>query len=308
MNTLTIGANIKKLRGERNITQQQLADAVGVTFQAVSKWENGATVPDVGTLPEIADFFDVTIDDLFKPNMTAYKNKAGRLMSVYESDTNNSEAFEKADNEFKKLFAGNSFDADDVSNYAYLNDCRSHYYIRTAEHYYLDANERGSKIKDDAYYSNQRQYIGFLSHLGRSHESVERHLAILENEPDNPMNYASLIAAYKSAGDMENAYLTAKKGLHVFPDNATILVYAGDTCKILGKFDEAVEYWDRAFDINPEMIDTRFSTVFYLMEQGQNKEAENVWEQIIKWNEQRGFEIENKWVKRELNKLRNISQ
>lgn len=308
MNTLTIGVNIKKLRGERDITQQQLADAVGVSFQAVSKWENGTTVPDVSILPDIAAFFDLTIDDLFKPNLTAYKNKAGRLMSLYESDINNSEVFEKADAEFKKLFASNSFDTEDVSNYAYLNDCRSHYYIRIAEHYYLDADERGLKIKDEAYYSNQRQYIGFLSHLGRSYESVERYLAILESEPDNPMNYASLIAAYKSAGDMESAYLTAKKGLHIFPDNATILVYAGDTCKFLEKFDEAVTYWDKAFDINPEMIDTRFSMVFYLMEQGKNEEAENVWEQIIKWNEQRGFEIENKWVKRELNKLRHISQ
>jgi transcriptional regulator with XRE-family HTH domain len=65
------------------VTQQQLADAVGVTFQAVSKWENGTTVPDVGLLPEIADFFEVTIDGLFKPDMTVYRNKAARLLTVY---------------------------------------------------------------------------------------------------------------------------------------------------------------------------------------------------------------------------------
>lgn len=94
MNNLNIGKNIKKLRGERNITQQQLADAIGVSFQAVSKWECGTTLPDIAMLPAIANFFDVTIDELFKPNMMAYRNKAERLMSIYERDIENSDAFE----------------------------------------------------------------------------------------------------------------------------------------------------------------------------------------------------------------------
>jgi len=50
MNALYIGKNIKKLRDERNITQQQLADAIGVSFQAVSKWECGITLPDITIL------------------------------------------------------------------------------------------------------------------------------------------------------------------------------------------------------------------------------------------------------------------
>ncbi len=94
MNSLNIGKNIKKLRDERNITQQQLADAIGVSFQAVSKWECGTTLPDIAMLPAIASFFDVTIDELFKPDMMAYRNKAERLMSIYERDIENSDAFE----------------------------------------------------------------------------------------------------------------------------------------------------------------------------------------------------------------------
>lgn len=59
-----IGKQIQALRKQKGITQMELANAVGVTTQAVSKWENGGT-PDALILPNIADCFDVTIDCLF---------------------------------------------------------------------------------------------------------------------------------------------------------------------------------------------------------------------------------------------------
>ena len=306
MDALSIGKNIKKLRDERNITQQQLADALGVTYQAVSKWESGITLPDILILPSIANFFDITIDELFKPNMTAYRNKAERLLSIYESDIDNSDAFEYADKEYKKLIAENNFTAYDMGNYAYLNDCRARYYIKIAEKYYLQAIEEGKKTKDEEYYRNQRQYILFLSRLGRIRESIKRHSALLEQESDNPMNYSSLVCAYKCAGDFNNAIRIAEKGLELFPNDAILLNYAGDTYKKLGKFDEAIECWDKAFKINPEMIDTRYSMADYLIEQGEIDKAKIVLKQIIEWNAQRGYEIENKWVIAKLNKLEDV--
>ena len=62
---MNIGQNIKALRKERGLTQEQLAEAMGLTVGAVSKWESGQTVPDVSLLPELADFFDVSLDLLF---------------------------------------------------------------------------------------------------------------------------------------------------------------------------------------------------------------------------------------------------
>lgn len=64
-----LGDNIKKLRRERGVTQSELADAVGVSVQAVSKWECGGT-PDVALLPAIADYFEVSIDILFGRDAT----------------------------------------------------------------------------------------------------------------------------------------------------------------------------------------------------------------------------------------------
>lgn len=67
----TIGKQIATLRKERGIKQEQLASFVGVSTQAVSKWENGG-VPDTELLPKIADFFSVSIDSLFGRNITEY--------------------------------------------------------------------------------------------------------------------------------------------------------------------------------------------------------------------------------------------
>lgn len=61
----TIGKKIASLRKERNITQEELASAIGVSAQSVSKWENAVTMPDIMLLPVIADTFDVSIDELY---------------------------------------------------------------------------------------------------------------------------------------------------------------------------------------------------------------------------------------------------
>lgn len=304
MNALTIGSNIKKLRSERNVTQQQLADALSLSFQAVSKWETGTSAPDVATLPEIAGYFNTTIDELFKSDMTVYKNKAERLMTAYECGTDDSEAFERADAEYKRLFASDRFDTDDLSGYAYLNDCRARYYIRVAERYYRDAIARGAQTKDAAYYKNQRQYILFLSRLGRSAESIAQYAEILGREPDCPSNYASLAAAHQCAGDYESALRIAEKGLALFPEDAMLLLFAGDACKGLGLFDRAAACWEKSFELDPEMVDTRYSLAESLTQRGRTEEAMAAWEQIVAWNEKRGFDLENKRPKAELRKLR----
>ena len=65
-----IGTNIARLRREHNMKQDELAEMLDVTPQAVSKWENGASMPDIALLPKLANIFGVTIDDLFGADRT----------------------------------------------------------------------------------------------------------------------------------------------------------------------------------------------------------------------------------------------
>ena len=62
---MKIGENIKELRKAHNITQEQLAENLGISFQAVSKWENNIAFPDITLIPVLAIFFRVTTDYLF---------------------------------------------------------------------------------------------------------------------------------------------------------------------------------------------------------------------------------------------------
>ncbi len=65
---IKIGETIKNLRKERGRTQEQLASALGITFQAVSRWEAGLAYPDMELVPSIANYFGVSIDGLFGYN------------------------------------------------------------------------------------------------------------------------------------------------------------------------------------------------------------------------------------------------
>lgn len=66
---IRLGAKIKSLRKRKNISQEVFANYLGVSFQAVSKWENGNTMPDVAMIPAIASFFGVSTDELFDFNL-----------------------------------------------------------------------------------------------------------------------------------------------------------------------------------------------------------------------------------------------
>jgi len=66
---IKLGEKIKFLRKQKNLSQEVFANYLGVSFQAVSKWENGNTMPDVTMIPAIASFFGVSTDELFDFNL-----------------------------------------------------------------------------------------------------------------------------------------------------------------------------------------------------------------------------------------------
>ena len=79
---MIIGNNIKRIRQNKGVTQEQLGDIIGVTGQAISKWENGSALPDIQVLPKLADYFGISIDELmgYKLNALTYKEQFVKFM------------------------------------------------------------------------------------------------------------------------------------------------------------------------------------------------------------------------------------
>lgn len=81
---LLIGENIKRLRRERDMTQEELAERLGVSFQSVSRWENSTCYPDMELIPAIASFFGVTADELMGLNSQREADKIKNILDEYQ--------------------------------------------------------------------------------------------------------------------------------------------------------------------------------------------------------------------------------
>ena len=64
MDQIKIGAFLKELRNDNNLTQEQLAEKFGVSQRSVSRWENGNTMPDISVLIELADYYEVDLREI----------------------------------------------------------------------------------------------------------------------------------------------------------------------------------------------------------------------------------------------------
>ena len=75
MNQEIIGKFIAKCRKEKNMTQQELADKLGVTDRAVSHWENGRRLPDISLLREMSKDFNISLEDILDGEIKNKSNK-----------------------------------------------------------------------------------------------------------------------------------------------------------------------------------------------------------------------------------------
>ena len=64
MDQIKIGAFLKELRNDNNLTQEQLTEKFGVSQRSVSRWENGNTMPDISVLIELADYYEVDLREI----------------------------------------------------------------------------------------------------------------------------------------------------------------------------------------------------------------------------------------------------
>lgn len=77
---INLGTKIRELRKKKELTQEELAAKLNISSQAVSKWENGTCYPDMGQIPVLANFFGVSLDELFSYDVTQLNAKIDAII------------------------------------------------------------------------------------------------------------------------------------------------------------------------------------------------------------------------------------
>ena len=83
---LMIGEKLKKLRRNKDLTQEEVAAHLGISFQAISKWERGEGYPDITMLPILANYYQVTVDDLIGMDEITSAKKLDEINRIWEEN------------------------------------------------------------------------------------------------------------------------------------------------------------------------------------------------------------------------------
>ena len=100
---MTLGNKLSKLRKENNYTQEQLASILGVSRQAISKWESDITYPETDKLIRISELFDCSLDYLLKSEV---KSENNNTQEIQENSNNMAVLVDSEKEKFSKLFMG----------------------------------------------------------------------------------------------------------------------------------------------------------------------------------------------------------
>lgn len=283
--------NLKRFRVAKNITQEQAAEALGVSAQTVSRWECNTTLPDVIILPKIAALYCVTIDDLYKESSVAYENYASRLLSVFEA-SHKPEDFMQAYVEYQKLLKSGRYATNDLRSCGILHQYMMQVCRDKAEELFDRVIQKGPAEDPEVYWSTRRQKGFFLWELGRNQENIDTFLPLVEAGSKELQEWICLIQAYTFAEKLDTAWEWAKKAESKFPESAILHIYAGDLLRSMKRYEEAFPHWKRALEMEPEWCDSAYSMASCYEEMGDYAKAYEVYSQIADNLESRGFDAE----------------
>ena len=247
---MEIGKKIRNLRLEKEVKQEELAEYLGVSIQAVSKWETEASVPDIALLPGIAVFFGVTIDELFQLSDEA--------------------EFERIENMFwhERCIAPETFDhcvrflegvlKSDPKNVRACC-CLAYLYNHRAASDHDMASEYAKKALELAP-DDKGGWVAFLEANSGvcGDEWYDNHFEVIEYFREflkkNPGNYRGLYAIIENLLDddrFEEAVPYIQQ-IRTAANTGQYEVYMGDVMFGKGDPEKALEYWNAAVEHFPD--------------------------------------------------------
>ena len=287
MNSEIFSRNLRRLRLGKNLTQEQLANTLGVSVQSVSRWECGNTLPDVMLLPEIARLYGSTVDDLYRPDATGYPSYAQRLLAVYEA-SGRSEDFLAAELEFARMEEPS---ADDLRAWGVLYHYMSQHSAIQAQRM-LEQAMAHPDAPEQVYLSAAQQKIALLCSLGKGSEEAARYAHALSENPGNFRLWLLCAAAHEYAEEYDKALEVAENGIQRFPEKAALYVHAGDICRVMKRYEDAFTDWRKALELDGSFLDAVYSMGYCHEELGKYDAAYRVWTDLVRELDRRGLVIE----------------
>ena len=338
---LELGTKIKQLRLQKGVTQDSLAKALNVSYQTVSKWENGASMPDIQLLPEIAVYFGCTIDDLFDLSEQAQFERIEHMLEMQE--TLSAGDFQQAEGFLKGKLGQKQRKSDALRLLASLFNRRADELRKAAEFYAKEALELAPEVKENhnnlqraqqgtipdwdganhsrriAYYQRFVEknpaylggYLWLLDELiaDRRLEEAEQVWETVRRLDDSCRvpYYQGKIAWQR--GDRQRAEEIWQNMLEDYSGDWLAFASVADAMAYACRYDEAIRCYRRAQELqpSPKYTDAQITAAHIYEIQGKYAEAvESRREQleILKneWNITEGREVEH--IHREMDRLR----
>lgn len=244
---MNIGNQIKRLRTEKKVTQDELAAYLKVSAQAVSKWETNASTPDISLLPAISTYFGVAIDELFSiPEEEQYK----RIENMFFRERRiPEETFEQSVRFLQDQISKNPKNIEAYEDLAYLYNHRA-----ASDH--EDASVYAQKVIE----LDPERKSGWVAYQEANHalcgdEWYDNHYTVIEYCKDilekYPDNFRALYVIIENLlGDKryDDAVPYIRKIGEVAPWSHQMLVYSGDVAYGHGDLEEAKKLWNRAVE------------------------------------------------------------
>lgn len=259
---IQLGDKIKSLRLGKSMTQEQLAQKLGVTAQAVSKWESGVNLPDIQMLPELAVIFGVTIDDLFamtdESRMERIRNQLDRVRFLTEDEF-------AQDEQFLKICLENpEYEAEATLLLAQLYNKRAEEYRELAKplaRRALRLNPGEKEAHNAVFDAENGPYTDW--DLNNYEELISFYKEIVKQHPEDMENYCCLLTLLIHDHRLEEARAYAERMRQV-KDTYHYEMYMGRICKEDCDLDSALEWWKKMTEHDPEswVVWTEYGDIF----------------------------------------------
>lgn len=257
----SMGQIIKNLRKGRGFTQEELAERIGVTYQAVSKWENDAGMPDISQIVPLASVFDVSTDVLFGIDRTTETEEALKIVTTanevaeYGDLDTYLQAYDILLDGLKKypnnlmimnncMSFGSQLAMPD-NGWSYAKDRADKIFSETVRQ--ADFIIANSKNIDDIFWA--RKCLIFLYCSNKKFDLATAHARYFPVRPDYTLySNMAIVNEYMENYEREAAYLCSDidYSLQGFEDNAANL---GKAYYESGKYADAIDVYERFFEV-----------------------------------------------------------